>query len=226
MKNITAVFFIAFLIVSTVCVVRVTAAIDSFTDEATRRMIDTSKNTNALLIQMGLVADNVRRASEAQETYVKGSQAILKQTVAVLQQTEKTLYAAQEAATTVNIVTAETGKNINEQTLPTLQRDLNKATADLGQTLQTANNTLKSIDKMATNADLTQTFTNINFATTELMQMSREIAKATPELAENSVIITANVAEITKNVATYTKPKGFIKGTVIPMFISGIRYIF
>lgn len=57
-------------------------------------------------------------------------------------------------------------------------------------------------------------------------RVSEEIAKAAPALTQSAVTTSDNVAQITGDVRVYTKPRGFVKGTLLPAAISAARLIF
>ena len=59
----------ALLVVLSVSVVVVVQRTLKLEVEAQRRLVDTSQNTNALLIQLGLTADELRRAAQTQTRY-------------------------------------------------------------------------------------------------------------------------------------------------------------
>lgn len=57
-------------------------------------------------------------------------------------------------------------------------------------------------------------------------RVSEEIAKAAPALTDSAVATSNNVALISGDVRVYTRPKGFVKGTLLPLAISAARLIF
>src|SRR5438552_17777020 len=75
---------------------KVDAAIDEMTQtttEARKRLVDTSQNMNAILIQSGLAADEVRRAATEQRQYWNQAGA---ETVAAIRQIQHTTKSVDE----------------------------------------------------------------------------------------------------------------------------------
>ena len=72
------------------------AAATSAIQETQRRVAHTSSNLNAVLLQMGIAADQWRRASERQELYGKQVQAALDETTNMVREGRKTLEVARE----------------------------------------------------------------------------------------------------------------------------------
>lgn len=107
MKNALQAALIVFVLTLTVCTVRierdaesvllsanafvvnannVASAVGATTAETQHRVVDTSQNINALLVQMGLAADNIRRASDRQSVVTNKTLAILDHTDALIAQ--------------------------------------------------------------------------------------------------------------------------------------------
>ncbi len=165
-------------------------------DQSNIKLVDTARNTNAVLIQFGLVAENIRRASESQQVYIQRSLRLLDDTQGLLNSAQR---AIEHTSDSMNL----TVLTVNDTVKTTDQR--------IQQTLSAANVSLNQARALLTDPKLAEAIANINITTGTL-------AKAAPSLAENIQVdsqnakdATEHAGEITLNVEKATRPKGLFR---------------
>lgn len=112
--------------------------VDQLTVEANTRMVGTSQNVNALLIQLGLTADNVRRASMSEQQVSKKTLALLDHTDGLISSTQANVtQITQHANTTLDglgTLEAALTNTLNTGVVPTLEQ-LRQAIASVDKNL-------------------------------------------------------------------------------------------
>ena len=177
--------------------------------ETQRRIIDTSKNTNALLIQAGLAADNARRASESQEFYHRRLSTLLDETEtslkalsAAIEHTDTTLnntLLAQAAATlkSTELVAFETA-NAVRVTTDGLKPVFDNAAIVLADTSVA----LRETSNLIGNPDIRGILENVNTVSATAGVLSAEAVK----IAQH---IEVSTGHIEKAVERSTRPATF-----------------
>lgn len=139
------------------------------------RVVGTSQNLNASLIQLGLTLDNVRRASESQDQVARKTLAILDNTNEVLLQAHSTLEHIDSESTA---------------TLGTLRGSLDSATL----AIDSSRETIQHIDKVVSDPTIPKTLESVNTS-------AANVAKATTELSATSETIHQKVEQLAKPVS-------------------------
>jgi ABC-type transporter Mla subunit MlaD len=159
--------------------------------EANTRMVGTSQNLNAVLIQVGLVADNVRRASESQH-------AVSTKTLAMLDNVNTLLKRTQDNADTITLHTVQTMDDfkpvLDQLAITTKEVNALVANDNIPQTLSNLNETSKQA--AATMTQATATMGHVDAMTDEAQGWLHQELKP-PSLAKriyNTVVSTLIVA--------------------------------
>ena len=155
-------------------------ALNTLLEESHVRLVDTSRNTNAILIQIGLATDNARRASEAQESYQQHLESILTK--------------VETSVEALNSTIVRTDHNLNTELLPQAVQSLKEteqATAAVTATVQQIGTDISPVLQAAT-------------ALLEDPNIKASIANIETS-SKNTVAITAETAEIAKNMNLTTQ---------------------
>lgn len=134
-----------------------------FVAETQRRLVDTSQNTNAVLLQVGLAADNVRRASESQKQVTKKTLAILSSTDALIRQV------------------ASNTQDITDHADTTLDA-ANQVLGHLDETSVALTHTVRSADVLITDPKLTEILGHINDTTAQANIAVANVAATTKKV--------------------------------------------
>jgi ABC-type transporter Mla subunit MlaD len=132
--------------------------------EAQRRLVDTSQNLNALLIQLGLTSDELRRAAVEQRVYWNKAGA---ETVSALQRTNDVLRQVEETTHSVD----ESQKSISTATVTALQALPQAAQASTA-AMQQAARDLETLDKILADQNIPATLLHVNRTADHLESMS------------------------------------------------------
>ena len=167
-------------------------ALNSLIEESQQRLIDTSQNTNAILIQIGLAADNARRASEAQESYQTHLETILTK--------------VETSVESLNATIVRTDYNLNTELLPQAVRSLKEteiATAAVTATVQQIGAEIAPVLQAATglleDPNIKASIANIEASSKNAVGITAE----TVEIAKNMNLTTQHIE---KAVDKATKP--------------------
>jgi ABC-type transporter Mla subunit MlaD len=156
-KDILIVLLLGCLIVVAGDAHRMFTHVDALAVEANTRLVGTSQNVNALLIQLGLTADNLRRASESERQ-------VSKKTLSILDNTNRLLAQTQKNSTEITLHTVQTMDDIRPvlDQLTTTTKEVNKLVADdnIPQILQNLNETSKQV--VVTSQHLNKTSENVD----------------------------------------------------------------
>lgn len=140
-------------------VYRVVRDADALVKEANTRMVGTSQNLNALLIQAGLAMDNVRRASESQKAVSTKTLALLDSANALLLHTQKntdeiTLHTVQAmdgvkpVLAQLTLTLQDVNKLVSDQNIPLILGNLNDTSKQAVLTMQHTDETMSHVDAM------------------------------------------------------------------------------
>lgn len=151
-----------------------------FIAEAEKRLVYTDQNVNAFLVQLGLVTDNIRRATEAQKSVTTQTLHILKHTDRLLTQTQ----------TSVSDVAAHSVRAMDS---------LEPPLASLDKTLQSLNVIVADQNIPRTLANLEQTSKSTSLAAAHIAGTTDDVEK----IAHHYEV------EITKPVSTLRRLGGY-----------------
>lgn len=126
--------------------------------ETQKRLVSTDQNINALLLQLGLVADNVRRATDAQKSATT-------QTLAILLHTDRLLTDAQKS---VDQITTHSVRAMD---------DLKAPLADLDTTLRSLNTVVADQNIPKALANLEETSRQTSIAAAHVEQTTDDVSK-------------------------------------------------
>lgn len=132
--------------------------VDSLVAESKVRMVGTSQNLNAVLIQVGLVADNVRRASESQDKVSKKTLALLDNANELLAHTKanedqitlhtvQTMDGVKPVLDQLAVTATEVNTLVADQNVPQILTNLNDTSKQVTATMEQATATMENVTK-------------------------------------------------------------------------------
>jgi hypothetical protein len=210
------------LIVLAICAWQITetitktaASVRELAAESQQRIKDTSQNANALLIQLGLTADNVRRASEKNEQYTE-------QAMRILRKTETTVE-------TLNTALVHLDYNVNAmvQKAELSLADSEQVMRAAAQAIDDTNNNLQPVlDNAAKDMELLGYFIqDANRAIDDVNKTTEAFADVAPRIAANVEKMSADGTIVTGNIAEVSKPKGFLRRFLPGIAVSAIGWL-
>lgn len=124
--------------------------------ETQKRLVYTDQNVNAMLVQLGLVADNVRRATDAQKEATAKELQILQHTDDLLTQTQAN----------VALLTSHTTATIDSFQVPLARMD----------------QTLQDLNKVVADGNITQTLANVQETSKQTAIAAAHIAQTSDDV--------------------------------------------
>src|SRR3990167_1767749 len=161
--------------------------------ESRNRVVDTSTNLNAVLLQTGIAADNVRRASEKWEAASDEQQKYWRDISKEKREPVKELRVAMK----------RTDKNLNDWLLPELSAAIVKNSGDLSALAATTNIAIQRIEPQVNNL-LTTTSDAANAA--GKLFADPNIPRSLENIEQSTENINKTTAHIEKRVEQMTKP--------------------
>jgi ABC-type transporter Mla subunit MlaD len=130
---------------------------NGFVVESQTRMVGTSQNLNAILIQVGLATDNVRRASETQSQVSKKTLALLDNANDLLAHTQantdeitlhtvQTMDAVRPVFESVGATTVAANKLLSDPNIPLILQNLNDTSKETTATMQQVTGTMANVN--------------------------------------------------------------------------------
>ncbi len=136
------------------------------------------QNLNALLVQASLAADNVRRASDSQQSYVQASLKTLNQFSAAAGQLGPAITDIDSSVKSIGTLVSNTDESVNHKVLPALTDTIGQAKTSLAATTKDVHADLAAIEILLADEDLKKVPRNLAAMTANLNSASHHADQA------------------------------------------------